>query len=383
MARAEPLSPRRSSARCRGRTSCKDLINDEAAAVAASDTTPRWKRRCGTSWPCRSTPASTSSPTANGGAKSYIGVIAELAHGFELGRNPADGRPWTVVVDKLSPKKPGFIAQRDRLPEEQSPSARSRRRCRPRPCWASGCGTPSKSAEGLSATAKISCATACRSCAARWSCIREAGVDIIQIDDPHLCLFVDPDGARRTIDDADAAADFAVDMVNAVVEGIEGVKLAVHLCRRAGARVRGEAEYQGDYDPIIPQLNKLKVHHLTMEFTTTRRRRHDGIQEAARRFRDRPGLRQRPARPDRFCWKPSSHACGGRRNTSRRNGSRSTPIAALRRARARRSASMKPTASCATRWRRQGCCGTSFPNGRPRAFADDGSPAVMRDWCPP
>ena len=33
--------------------------------------------------------------------KSYIGVIAELAHGFELSLNPADGRPWTVVVDRL------------------------------------------------------------------------------------------------------------------------------------------------------------------------------------------------------------------------------------------------------------------------------------------
>src|SRR5688500_20312946 len=43
--------------------------------------------------------------------KSYIGVIAELAHGFELSRNPADGRPWTVVIDKLSPKRPGFIAE--------------------------------------------------------------------------------------------------------------------------------------------------------------------------------------------------------------------------------------------------------------------------------
>ncbi|SVE64868.1 uncharacterized protein METZ01_LOCUS517722, partial [marine metagenome] len=41
---------------------------------------------------------------------SYIGVIAELAHGFELGTNPADGRPWTIVVDKLAPKHPGFIA---------------------------------------------------------------------------------------------------------------------------------------------------------------------------------------------------------------------------------------------------------------------------------
>src|SRR5437773_10640980 len=42
--------------------------------------------------------------------KSYIGVIAELAHGFELGTLP-DGRPFTVVVDKLAPKTPGFIAR--------------------------------------------------------------------------------------------------------------------------------------------------------------------------------------------------------------------------------------------------------------------------------
>src|SRR5262252_1740953 len=42
--------------------------------------------------------------------KSYIGVIAELAHGFELGALP-DGRPFTTVVDKLAPKAPGFIAQ--------------------------------------------------------------------------------------------------------------------------------------------------------------------------------------------------------------------------------------------------------------------------------
>ena len=43
--------------------------------------------------------------------KSYIGVIAELAHGFQLSRHPANGRPWTVVVDKLSAKQPGFIAR--------------------------------------------------------------------------------------------------------------------------------------------------------------------------------------------------------------------------------------------------------------------------------
>src|SRR5438874_8299316 len=43
--------------------------------------------------------------------KSYIGVIADMAHGFEVGSNPADGRPWTIVTGKLSPKSPAAIAR--------------------------------------------------------------------------------------------------------------------------------------------------------------------------------------------------------------------------------------------------------------------------------
>ena len=91
-------------------------------------------------------------------------------------------------------------------------------------------------------------------------------MEIVQIDDPHLCLFVDPD-VRRQYDDPDRAADFAVDMINETVDGFEGVKFAVHLCRRAGARVRGEKHHAGSYGPILKQLNSLKVQHLTMEFT--------------------------------------------------------------------------------------------------------------------
>jgi 5-methyltetrahydropteroyltriglutamate--homocysteine methyltransferase len=88
----------------------------------------------------------------------------------------------------------------------------------------------------------------------------------VQIDDPHLCLFVDPD-VRRRYDNPDRAADFAVDMINATVAGFRDIKFAVHLCRRAGARVRGEKHHAGTYGPILEQLNKLNVQHLTMEFT--------------------------------------------------------------------------------------------------------------------
>jgi len=97
--------------------------------------------------------------------------------------------------------------------------------------------------------------------------LKQAGVDIIQIDDPHLCLFVDPE-VRAGYDDPERAADFAVEVVNEVVAGFDReLKFAVHLCRRAGARARGETGHRGGFEPILSQLNRLKVGHLTMEFT--------------------------------------------------------------------------------------------------------------------
>ena len=196
--------------------------------------------------------------------RSYIGVIAELAHGFTLEVNPADGRPWTVVTDRLAAKPAGFIAAEAKflksvahagtkitlpapalLGERLWDAERSRKAYPRRDDFVRDCVAPLRREIEL---------------------IRDIGIDIVQIDDPHLCLFVDPD-VRRGYDDPDRAADFAVDMINALVEGFTGIKFAVHLCRRAGARVRGEKHHAGTYGPILPQLNRLRVQHLTMEFT--------------------------------------------------------------------------------------------------------------------
>ncbi|MBI3373291.1 MAG: cobalamin-independent methionine synthase II family protein [Betaproteobacteria bacterium] len=196
--------------------------------------------------------------------RSYIGVIAELAHGFTLEVNIADNRPWTVVTGKLAPKPPGFIAGEAKflksvasvatkitlpapalLGERLWHPVRSRKAYPTRDDFVRDCVAPLR---------------------AEIELIRRIGIDIVQIDDPHLCLFVDPE-VRRGYDDPDRAADFAVDMVNALVAGFDGIKFAVHLCRRAGARVRGEKHHAGAYGPILPQLNRLNVQHLTMEFT--------------------------------------------------------------------------------------------------------------------
>ena len=197
--------------------------------------------------------------------KSYIGVIAELAHGFELSVNPADGRPWTIVVDRLAPNQPGFIAAEVRY--LRGITDRRIKATLPAPAllgermW-----DPQKSAAAYPTRAGF--VEACVPILRREvELLGAEGVDIVQIDDPHLCLFVDED-VRKQYDSPDQAADFAVDMTNAVVTGMDDLKLAVHLCRRAGARARGEHQHAGGYEPIIGQLNRLQVQHLTMEFTT-------------------------------------------------------------------------------------------------------------------
>jgi len=196
--------------------------------------------------------------------RSYIGVIAELAHGFTLEVNPADGRPWTVVTDKLAPKPAGFIAGEAKFLKGVAKVAT--KITLPAPAllgerlW-----HPERSKKAYPRREDF-----VRDCVAplrrEIELIRDIGIDIVQIDDPHLCLFVDPD-VRRTYDDPERAADFAADMINELVSGFTGIKFAVHLCRRAGARVRGEKHHAGTYGPILSQLNKLKVQHLTLEFT--------------------------------------------------------------------------------------------------------------------
>ena len=196
---------------------------------------------------------------------SYIGVIAQLAHGFELGTNPADGRPWTIVVDKLAPRNPGFIAAEVRY--LKTITDRQIKATLPAPAllgermWDAG---KSSAAYPTPESFVADCVPILRR---EVELLREEGVAVVQIDDPHLCLFVDPE-VRAKYDNADHAADFSVDMVNQVVEDFDDIKLAVHLCRRAGARARGEATHAGGYTPILGQLNRLKVNHLTMEFTT-------------------------------------------------------------------------------------------------------------------
>ncbi|MFP6598402.1 MAG: cobalamin-independent methionine synthase II family protein [Candidatus Hydrogenedentota bacterium] len=196
--------------------------------------------------------------------KSYIGVIAELAHGFELSLNPADGRPWTIVVDKLSPKQPGFIAKEAAFLKQFTD--KKIKATVPAPALLGERMWDSNKSSSAYPTREAFVADCVPILRREVELLCEEGVSIIQIDDPHLCLFVDDD-VRSQYDDPEKASDFAVDMDNDVADAIHGAKSAVHLCRRAGARARGDEQHAGGYDPILGQLANLNVDHVTMEFT--------------------------------------------------------------------------------------------------------------------
>jgi len=196
--------------------------------------------------------------------KSYIGVIAELAHGFELSTNPSDGRPWTIVVDRLAPRNTGFIAQEVRF--LKTITKRQIKATLPAPALLGERMWDSQKSSAAYPTREAFIRDCVPILRREVECLRDEGVSVVQIDDPHLCLFVDQQ-VRAGYENPDQAADFAADMDNQVIDGIDGVKLAVHLCRRAGARARGESTHTGGYEPILGQLARLKVDHITMEFT--------------------------------------------------------------------------------------------------------------------
>jgi 5-methyltetrahydropteroyltriglutamate--homocysteine methyltransferase len=77
-------------------------------------------------------------------------------------------------------------------------------------------------------------------------------------------LFVD-ERVRAQYDDPEREVRLCVDMLNAIVAGIDGVTIALHLCRRNRGREGWVGE--GGYGPILPALRALNVHQYVMEFT--------------------------------------------------------------------------------------------------------------------
>jgi 5-methyltetrahydropteroyltriglutamate--homocysteine methyltransferase len=100
----------------------------------------------------------------------------------------------------------------------------------------------------------------------------EAGIDIVQLDDPALTYFCDrrlTEGAGDIHDerlrrewDADRQFPVALTALNRVAEGLQA-EVHLHCCHSVYKR---RSDVAGDYKPILPRLAEAKIDRVNLEF---------------------------------------------------------------------------------------------------------------------
>jgi 5-methyltetrahydropteroyltriglutamate--homocysteine methyltransferase len=107
--------------------------------------------------------------------------------------------------------------------------------------------------------------------------LRDAGADFIQFDEPVLTELVFTQGQTRTFMCAALAArkdpaeelEFAVDLINRVVAGLDAVRIGLHVCRGNWSQ-KEETLLRGSYHPLLPYLLRINVRQLVLEYATPR-----------------------------------------------------------------------------------------------------------------
>jgi 5-methyltetrahydropteroyltriglutamate--homocysteine methyltransferase len=97
----------------------------------------------------------------------------------------------------------------------------------------------------------------------------EAGIDVVQIDDPALTYFCDRrlmagethDDRLRRDWDPDSELPPAVNAVNAIAEGLSA-EVHLHCCHSVYKR---RSDVSGDYKPLLPYLARAKVDRVNLE----------------------------------------------------------------------------------------------------------------------
>jgi 5-methyltetrahydropteroyltriglutamate--homocysteine methyltransferase len=103
------------------------------------------------------------------------------------------------------------------------------------------------------------------------------GAAFVQLDEPVLTELVFTQGETRTFMCAALAArkdpteelELAVDLVNRVLDGVDGVRTGVHVCR--GNWSPDESTLlRGGYHPLRPYLERMRAKQLVLEYATER-----------------------------------------------------------------------------------------------------------------
>lgn len=119
------------------------------------------------------------------------------------------------------------------------------------------------------------------------------GVSVVQFDEPVLTEVVfSRSRANRTFmcgalghkRDVVEELQFALNLINRVVAGVDPTRTALHVCRGNWSPDESVA-LRGDYRPLLPYLEKVEVGTLMLELCTSRAGEMEVLSELPRRFR--------------------------------------------------------------------------------------------------
>ncbi len=193
--------------------------------------------------------------------ETYVDVIAEIMNGFQWVKRDVFAY-HQVVSGPMTPRRPGVVAEEARFLKENTD--RRVKVCLPSPYLIGQRMWVPEHSQAAYATREAFCEALVPVLRNELLAIRDVGVDVIQLDEPHLGVLVDPD-VRAKFADPEGEMRRAVDWINQIVTGVTGVTLAVHICRRNwGRRGWGAA---GGYEAILPHLKRLQVQQLLLEFS--------------------------------------------------------------------------------------------------------------------
>ena len=193
---------------------------------------------------------------------AYTHIIADIATGFAADLREKPHRWGISIAEPMEVVKPGLIAEEARFLVEATD--RMTKVCIPSPyllgvrLWEEGVSSKAYPTRDQFIDALVPILRN------ELLALQDTGVTIVQIDEPHLCVLVDP-AYRDSFDDAQYEMDLAADKINEVIDGMDNVQTALHLCRRNWGRQGWGAE--GGYDPIIETMKKINVDQYVMEFS--------------------------------------------------------------------------------------------------------------------
>ncbi|HEY3294006.1 MAG TPA: cobalamin-independent methionine synthase II family protein [bacterium] len=108
--------------------------------------------------------------------------------------------------------------------------------------------------------------------------LREAGCAFVQFDEPVLSevAFAGPHATHTFMCAAlsekaspESELNFAVELINEVVKGVDGIRTGLHVCRGNWSR-KEDVLLAGAYDPLVPYFSRMNVDQFVLEYATDR-----------------------------------------------------------------------------------------------------------------